>query len=363
MDEMKLRPYDGFAIAGFFILPWIFFTGPSTLARQSFNAGWMSVLGAHIVMLCVFLIVTALMGQHKGKDIVLAARAVIGRPLGGLYGLLLTTYFFVYTGLLIREGAETFKAYGLSLTPVYVLAGLFLLCAAAMNFFGGKAIIKSAGFFFAVILAGIVFIIILGLNRYNPDYLFPVLGYGEAGIISSGLSAACMIEGVIILALFAPDFADASRLRKSGVIALAISAVLSALFYLCFVMMFSAPVASNMTSGFMEMGKSIYYNRFFYRFESALLFFLIFASVLTAALGLYIARKSAAVTFGRGSHKSLTVICAILILAVALIPANLFDLTRFYFAYTRRYSVFFMAGVPLFLFIISSIKRMFKHEK
>ena len=363
MDQMKLRPYDGFAIAGFLILPWIFFTGPAMLARQSFGSAWMGILGAHVVVVLVFFIVTVLMNRHQGKDIILTACAVAGRPLGLLYGVLLTAYFCVSTGLLVRESAETFKVYGMELTPVYIIAGLIVLCAGAMNFFGGKAIVKSLGLFFIFILLGAAFTVILGLNRYNPDRLFPILGYGWPGIISSGVSTLCMIDGVIILALFAPDFADIGKMRKSGTLAIAVCAAAAAMFYLCFIMTFSAPIAANMISGFMEMGKSIYYNRFFYRFESALLFFLIFASVLTASLGLYIARKSAALTFGARKYKTLTVIPGAVILAVALIPASLFDLVNRYFAFTRQYSVFFMAGVPLFLFVISSIKRMVGYEK
>jgi len=363
MDQMNLRPYDGLAIAGFFMLQGLLFTGPAILTGQSANAAWMSVLGAHFAMLCVFLIALWLMSMHGGKDLILTAGAVIGRPFGILYGALLTVYFCFSTGLLVREGAEIFNAYGLSLTPVYIVAGLILGSGVVMNFFGGKAIFKSAGFFFVIVLLGIVFIMALGLNRYNPDYIFPILGYGWESIARGAVISASMIEGVIFIALFALDFNNVKKMRKAGVFAILVSGAVSVLFYLCLVMMFTAPVSSDMTSGFMEMGKSIYYNRFFYRFESAMLFFLVFSSVLTASLGLFIARKSAAISFGIRSPKMLTVICAIIIFTIALIPANLFELTSRYLDFTRRYSVFFMAGVPLFLLIISGVKRMFKHEK
>jgi hypothetical protein len=143
---------------------------------------------------------------------------------------------------------------------------------------------------------------------------------------------------------------------------LAVSGAASALFYLCLVMMFSHSVAAGMVSGFMEMGKSIYYNRFFYRFESLLLFFLIFSSVMSACLGLFAARKSFGFAFG-GKPRTLTVVCAGLALAVALIPANLSDLVGRYFAIARNCSVYFAAGVPLLLFVISSLRRALKREK
>jgi len=362
MDDIRLRTYDGVALASFLCIPWLLFTGPTMLARQSHNGAWIALIASHFAMMLVFLIVVELMRYHRGKDLITAAQAAVGRPVGALYGLLLAVYLCLSTGFFVRECAETFKAYGLSITPIYVIAGLIVVCAVAMNLFGGKSIIKSTSLFFIVILLGVLFIMVLGLNRYNTDYLFPVLGYGQTGIANSSQSAACMIEGVIILALFAPAFSGTAQLRKSGLLALLVCAVVSVAFYLCLMMMFSAPVILNMTSGFMEMGKSIYYNRFFYRFESALLFFLIFAAVLSASLGLFAARKSAGAILGAHSHRALTLACSVLILAVALVPANMLELSRHFFAGTRRYSIFFMAGVPVLLFIISSVKRMFKHE-
>ena len=360
MDEIKMRPYDGLAIAGFLTLPGLLFTQPAALTGQSAGAAWMAVLGAHIGVLCLFLLVTCLMSLHRGRNLITAAIATVGAPLGRLYGLFLAAYFCITTGLLVREGAEIFKAYGLALTPIYVVIGLTLACALVMNIFGGKAIIKSMGLFFLLVLLGIVFILLLGLNRYNPDYIFPIMGNGGHSIALSGLRAACMIDGVLILALFANDFADTRGLRKAGVMAISISAMLSVLFFLCLVMMFSAPISANMMSGFMEMGKSIYYNRFFYRFESVLLFFLIFSSVLTACLGLYIARKSAALAVGTWSHKLLSIVGSVIILAIALVPDNLYDLVTSYLDFSHNYSIFFIAGVPLFLLAITAFRRLFR---
>ena len=127
--------------------------------------------------------------------------------------------------------------------------------------------------------------------------------------------------------------------------------------------MFSPSIASGMVSGFMEMGKSIYYNRFFYRFESLLLFFLIFSLALSACIGLYAARRSAGVVFGRVQPRVLSVICTGIVLAVAMIPRNLYELTNRYFETTRRYSVIFVLGVPLLLLVISLLKGRPKDAK
>ncbi|MCL2579308.1 MAG: GerAB/ArcD/ProY family transporter [Oscillospiraceae bacterium] len=363
MDDLTLRPYDGAAVVCFLTLPVLFYTGPAMLTEQSGQSAWIAVLSAHLLLLCVFLALTVLVRYTGGKDLILAARSLAGRPIGILYGALLAAYFCFSTGLLVRECAEILKAYGLSLTPVYMVSGLLLGSAVAMNLFGGKAIVKSAGFFLLIVLLGLAVILMLGANRYRIDYLFPILGNGVDGLKSSTVSAASMVEGVIILGLLTPAFKDTSKLRRSGIIALGISCIFSVIFYLCLIMMFSAPLTGQMTSGFMEMGKSIYYNRFFYRFESGLLFFLIFASSLKASIGLYIARKSAATAFGINAAKALTLVCAALVFGVAMLPTNLHDLTVRYLSLTRGYSAYFMAGAPLLLFLIAGFRRLIRHEK
>jgi len=361
MDNVKLRAYDGAAIAGFLSISWLFFTAPGAIVGLSGPAAWIAVILAHVFMLLVFLIVTAL--RYDGRDIIAVTSGLLGKPIGLLYGTALGLYFCFFAGVFIRECAEILKTYSLPLTPVYVISGLIIFSAAIMNVLGGQALMKSAGLFFIVTVFGIILILLLGVNRYNPDYLFPVLGEGMDGIARSGRHLTSMIGFVPALALLAPNFEDRNAYRKSGVIALALSALLSILFYLCLTMTFSVSVSPEMASGFMELGKSIYYDHFFYRFESVLLFFLIFSSVITASIGLYLARKSAEITFSVKSAKAAVAACAVVVAIIAFLPANLLDLKNHYLAAIWNYGVFFTAGIPLLLFIISAVKRILKYEK
>ena len=355
MDKMSLRWYDGFAVAGFFMLPTLFFTAPSVLVGESAGAAWISVLVAHLLVMLVFLILSAAVRAEPGGDLITVARRVLGGCLGRIFGGLLSVYFLVSTGLWVREGAEVFGVYGLSLTPVYIVGGLILAAAVAMNFFGGRATIKTVGIFILIIMFGVVAILLLGLNRYNPDYIFPSLGFGWGSIFSGGLYAAGIVEGVVVLALLAPDFSG-TAIRRAGLGAIAVSAVLSSAFYLGFVMIFSPSVASGMTSGFMEMGKSIYYNRFFYRFESVLLFLLVFSSVLTAGLGLFFARRSAAITLGVERPRTLTIILALIIFAISCLPQSLGELTTVYLGLLRRHSIYFMAGMSVVILLAGKLR-------
>ena len=363
MDKLKMRTYDGIAVTGFLMLPALFSTGLSKLAEQNNTAAWIALPAAFVIMLCLFLITAPLMKRYEGKNIIEIISSVMGRPFGVIYGIALATYFSYFTGVHIKESVEILKIYGYNLTPIYIIAGLTLLTAVIMNFYGGHAIVKSAGFFFIIIIVGIIFIMLLGLNRYNPDYLAPVLGNGISDIAKNSVFTASVFDNVIILFLFAPAFSNTAKMRKAGVLSISVTAAAFVLLYLCFIMMFSPSVASKMMSGFMEMGKSSYYNHFFYRFESILLFFLIFSSVMLASIGLFAVRESSACTFKLKPSKIITVICAVPVLIATFIPANILDLTEKYLPVIRQYSVFFMAGVPLLVLIVSTVKRVFKYEK
>lgn len=363
MEAFKLRTYDGVALTGFLILPPLFTTGLAKLTEQNRTAAWISLLFAFFIMLCLFLAVSCLTTRYAGKNLIEITSAVLSKPFGSLYGVLLWAYFCFFTGIQIREVTEVLKLYGLKLTPISVIVGLILLAAVILNLLGGRPVVKSAGFFFLLILTGIVFILLLGLNRYNPDNLAPVLGNGLPDIAKNGLFSASLFDSVIVLLLFAPAFSRPSKLKKSGAISLALAAATYLLLSLCFVMMFSPSVGASMASGFIEMGKSIYYNHFFYRFESVLLLILIFAAVLQAAVGLLVARVSLSAAISQPLSKTRTIVCAIPVLVAVCLPANLSDLTQGYLPLIRQYSVFFMAGAPLLVLLIHLIRRCFGRER
>lgn len=363
MDRLKLRIYDGVAVTGFLILPALFSTELSSLAKENDAAGWLALLIAFAVMTCLFLVMARLMKSYGWMNIVDITSSVLGKPCGVLYGIFLGAYFCFFTGINIRESTEILKIYGLNLTPLHVVAGLILLTAVIMNFFGGRSIIKSAGFFFVIIVFGIIFVFMLGLGRYDPDQLVPVLGNGLPDIIRNGFLMTSLFDGVIVLFLFAPAFSDTSKMKKAGVLSLFSSALAFILLFICYIMMFSSNIATQMVSGFIEMGKSSYFNHFFYRFESILLFFLIFSTAIQASLGLLAARKSFNCAIKLKPSKTATVICAVPILAAIFIPDNILDLFQNYLPLTRRYGIVFMAGVPLLVLIIDSLKKVLKHEK
>jgi len=363
MDKLKLRTYDGIAVTGFLMLPTLFSTGLSKLVEQNNTAVWIAILIASVIMLCLFLLIAYLLKRYEGRNIIEIVSLVMGRPFGILYGIILGAYFCFFTGIHIRESAEILKIYGLSLTPMYIVAGLILLSAVIMNFFGGQAIVKSAGFFFVIIISGIILITLLGLNRYHLDNLVPVLGNGISDITKNSLFMTSLFDSVIILFLFAPAFPNTAKMKKSGVLSIVLTAAAYALLCLCFIMMFSPSIASKMMSGFIEMGRSSYYNHFFYRFESILLFFLIFSSTILASIGLFIAKESFIFTFKFKPLKAITIICAVPVLIVMFIPANTLDLNQKFLPVIRQYSVFFMAGFPLLVLITSTLKRVFKYEK
>ena len=371
MNHLKIRTFDGIAIASLLILPELFFTGFGKLVGQNHAAGWITLLISFVIMLCLFLITASLMERYEGRNIIEITSLAAGKSFSYIYGILLGLYFCYFTGIYTRECAEILKVYSLNLTPLYIIIGLIFFTAIMMNFLGGRSIVKSAGFFFLITVAGIIFIILLGINRYNPENLAPLLGNGFPQIIKNSFFTSSIFDCVIILFLFAPAFSNTAKMKKTGILSLFISSAIFVIMYLCYNMMFSPVIGSTMISGFIEMGKSIYYNHFFYRFESILLFFLIFSSVIQTVIGLFIVKESISCTFNLNTHdlnspdlpesrpassKILTVLCAVPALVFAFIPANILDLTQRYLPVIRQYSMFFIAGFPLLLLLICLLK-------
>ena len=355
MNKFSLRPFDGAALIGFLCLPWLFHAKPAELFRENNSAVWIVLSIAAVLTLLLFLAVSALSSRHPGENIVEISQSLLGKPFARVYGAALALYFVYFAGVHAREAAETLKMYGMELTPIYVIAGLIILTALVMNRFGGNAIVKTAGFFFILILLGIIFAVLIAANSYNADHLFPILGNGAGEIAKSSLFSASLFSPVIALSLLAPHFKDPAAMRKSGVISIAVSGGAAVSLSLCFAMRFSPAVVSTMMSGFMEIGKSSYFNHFFYRFEPLLLFFIIFAALLTSTAALMLAQKSAENVLPK---KKLPIVFFLAGIAFifACLPENIFVLTDVWLAPAQRCSVLFLAGIPLFMLAVSVIK-------
>jgi hypothetical protein len=166
-------------------------------------------------------------------------------------------------------------------------------------------------------------------------------------------------DGILLILLFAPVFKRTRTLGFSSLIAAVLSAVTAAALCAAYVMMFSAPVAATFESGFIEMGKSSYFNHFFYRFESILLFFLIFSSVMYVSLSLLAATESLSRCMNLKSRRGVIYFCTAGVAAVAFIPRGLTELAP-HLGFIRNYGLILLAGVPLIMLMVYGARRLFK---
>ncbi|MCL1819025.1 MAG: spore germination protein [Oscillospiraceae bacterium] len=357
---MKYRVYDGVAAACLLTLPALLYTGLRDCISMYGTAAWLAMLAAVLPPLLLFPFLALLMKRHEGKNLIEVSASVIGRPLTALYGIVLGAYCAYRAGIHARECAEILKQNDYKFMPVYVIIGVIILSALVMNFYGQRTIFKCAGFFFALLIIGVLFVVLLGLNRYDYTRLFPIFGNHER--FFEFPQPASIYDGVFLLALFAPGFKSARAFRASGLLSVIIAGVAAAALCACYIMMFPMRIAASTDCGFIEVGKSAYYNHFFYRFESLLLFFLIFSSAMYVTLGILAAKESVSRCLNIKHNKIVVTVCAAGAGVAALIPSGLGGVQP-HLAFLRDYGLFFLAGAPLVILLIYGVKRLFKWGK
>ena len=312
MERLKMRTFDGVAAISFMILTPLFLTLPSALIDESGNNAWLTLLISALILLPLFMIMLSQMKRYQNLSIIEIVTLALGKPVGYIYKVIIALYFSAFAGRIISETAELLNNFGFDNTPLYITCIFFVLTAVLMALLGKRGLFKTVSFFFMSLIIGFICAVLVGLNRYDPTYLAPVSI--DAPLINSALQNTWLFGGLLLLFLYMPNLSP-KRANKSGLIALALSAGIGTLFMTCYIMMFSAPVARSLNFGYMEMGKTGYYNHFFYRFESVFMIFAIIAVVISASISIF----SAA---GTNGSRPFIIICGLFTLMAALAPLN-----------------------------------------
>ena len=307
----KPRTFDNVAMVSFVILTPLFLTLPCALVSESGAFAWAVPLLSAVLALPVFLSVQPLLKRHKDMTLTEIVTFVLGRPIGLLYKALLAVYFSLFSGQIVRETAQLLRAFGFKNTPLYLSCIFLVIVPVLMALMGAKGLFKTVSLFFALLIIGFLCAFLVGLNRYDITNLSVS---PSSTLLKSALIHTPLFGGLILLFLYPQT---RKRAKKSGIIALCLSAAIGAIFLICYVMMFSTSIAKLLPFGYMEMGKAGYYNHFFYRFESFFMVFVLISAIISTAIGIFSAAG------GEKSSRAGIVICGIFTLAAALVPLDL----------------------------------------
>jgi spore germination protein len=166
---------------------------------------WIAVILGGLVALVSGYVVIKLSCRFPEKTFYQYSPIVIGKFFGWICSLLLILYFILVIGYDTRILSELARTYLLDKTPIPVIAILFLGVGVYLIVGGINPIVRLMESYFPIITVLIFLTMFLGLKKFEPDNLRPVLAQGVMPVfkgIKVTLLACLGYEIMLILTAF-----------------------------------------------------------------------------------------------------------------------------------------------------------------
>lgn len=250
----------------------VFYTSPGLVAGIIGNTGWYMTLISMGTAMLGFTFIYLLLKRFPGKDIVAVFNDTLGGMVGFVFSAILGLYLLFLAASTISEFTEVIKIYAFPLTPPVLIIGIFVAGVFTLSLLGIESLARFAKLSIYAMLFGFALILLLGIQNYDINRLFPIFGYGVEKILINGIIRSSSYGEVIILAVFTGSLQGVHHIKKAGYIGLLLSGILISLSLLAFALTFPYYTAQEITAPMYQMATLIDYGRFIQRVEPIFLF-------------------------------------------------------------------------------------------
>ncbi|HZJ83020.1 MAG TPA: endospore germination permease [Clostridia bacterium] len=259
----------------------IFYTSPGLVAGIVGNTGWYMTLISMGTAILGFTFIYLLLKRFPGKDIITIFNDTMGGIIGFIFSGVLGLYLFFLAASTISEFAEVIKIYVFPLTPPSLIIGIFAAGVLVLCLLGLESLARFAKLTIYTMFFGFILISFLGIDIYDFNRLFPILGYGADKVLMNGLLRSSAYGEVIILAVFATSLQGINHVKKAGYVSLIISGISISISLLIFSLSFPYHTAQEITAPMYQMATLIDYGRFIQRVEPVFLFIWFISSFIS----------------------------------------------------------------------------------
>ena len=335
----------------------VFFSSPAIIAGLIGNAGWYTTLISAAVALVGFCFIYLLLKRFPGKDIVEIFDITLGRAVGFIFSGILGIYMFFISVTRVNELSEFLKVYVIPLSPNWLIIGIFITCIFTLSLLGLESIARLSKLLIYALLAGFLVVLLLGIQNYNINNLFPIFGYGLDKIAFHGIVRSSVYGEVIILAIFAKSFQGVKFIKKEGITGILLSAAIISVSGLSYSLTFPYYVAQEITAPMYAMSTLIDYGRFVQRIEPLFLYVWIIGSFISASLVFYSFIWIFCKTFRIQDKKPIIIGSCTILYAVALMHKDIISIILGYVVLIRNWGSLPLFGLALIALIAALIRK------
>lgn len=225
-------------------------------AVEAMDAGAPLVTFAGILLAsCGLIVITLLGSRFPNSTIIQYSEQLIGKWPAKLGSLMIILFFAFLTSLAAREFGEVIVTSVLRKTPLEVTVIMMLLLAAVSARKNITTFAYIHHFYFPLILAPALVIIVFSLKNANYLHLLPLWGNHPQGITTGMLTIAALFQGSFILTMIIPSMRRPEKAMKASFWGMLIAGGLYLITVIACVSVFGAQEINLLLWPTLELGK------------------------------------------------------------------------------------------------------------
>lgn len=354
-NEMIFGKWEGVCLLITMISTKAILDFPRIMIEDVGVAGWILSIYTSVLALVGFWIINKLYKGFLSKDILDIGESLGGKPVKIVVGTVILIFTTIMMTVSLRSFGELIKTMGYMISPISFLILLFFIGAFLAAYMGIEVIVRFMVILVPITVVSFIIFILALIPLANINNIFPLLGEGAYKIFVRGsLRLSCFSE-LIFLFIVAPFLKTQESFKRSGFIALIISAIVLFSITVIFITIYPHPVAKEELLSTYQLGRVIDYGGVFRRVESILIItWSTVGFMYLSAMFFFIAHVFKK-TFDLKYYRPLLFPFGIIVLSVSMIPQGIVNIIQFESKYCRNWGWVITFGMTITLLVCANL--------
>jgi spore germination protein len=317
-----------------------------------------------LLLACIGLGLITLLGMRfPNKSIVQYSEDILGKWTGRLGSVFIISFFAILTALAAREFGEVVIASVLRRTPLEVTVIVMLLLAAISSRHNVTVFAYIHHFYFPLVLAPALVIIILSLKNGDALNLQPVWGNEPKGIWMGVLTVAALFQGSFIFTLVIPAMRRPEKAMKAALYGISIAGGLYLAIVMATVAVFGPEETEQLLWPTLELARTTALPAaILERLDAIFLIVWVTAVFTTLFSSYFLTIHSITQLFQLRDHKMFSLFVIPIIFFLAMIPQNAVQMYQF-IEFVGRAGLVITIAYPALLLGVAWIRKLREDQR
>ncbi len=261
------------------------FTYPRYLIERCLNGGWISVIIYGILAIGIFYVTQRLYLKTGKISIISQAEALGGKAFRAVVGVFSIILMMLTIAPMVRAFPEAIKTVLLQNTNMLVIVAVLAVGAGLGAYLGIEALGRVAAIFLPIAAFFILAFFVLLEPYFDTNNLFPFSFYR---VSIGNTSSFSLFSDIFVLNFLLPYIGDTKTVKKSGLLAIAISAATGALIVLAYCLVYPYPASARFIVPLYQLARMVKIGTYFQRLESVFEFVWSISILIYCSLYLFV---------------------------------------------------------------------------